>query len=222
MKILGTAADARTSASPEPSPAADSPEGMAEHRDTRVLDSEGPQVGLPDGWCRKADDEALLGGKPEQPVRFVAQEPTVVCLPQIVRETGQRVALCRRSKPVNTSRCVVRGLPSAVDIGQDVEPAGVLLTGMRYIIEIVRVVPDRCADDCCLLDAVCAHLVEELLHGPPGTLVGDGWRIGPPAPGVTVAVEKRTVRFAASHRDEPKHNRRARSHEAPGWCRVCC
>ena len=69
------------------------PEMVAEHRHLWVPEGDQPEVGLPGRSGGEARQKAPLRSSGEEGVRFVAQEPAVVPLSQVVGEAGQSKAI---------------------------------------------------------------------------------------------------------------------------------
>jgi hypothetical protein len=98
---------------------------VTENRHIRVLARDHPEIGLPGRSGSEAHDETSLAGGFEEGVGLLAQEPTVVALFQVVGEADQFVAVVEHSQPVRATPSVVGGAPGAVEVGHDVQPAGV-------------------------------------------------------------------------------------------------
>ena len=158
------------------------------------------------------DEQPVLGSFGEQCVRIVAQEPAVVLLGKVVREPRQRVALGERPEAPGAPRQVVGRAPCAVEIGHEIEPPGMALLCKGHVVDVVGVVLDRGAHHECPVDAVCVHLVDQLVDRAAAVLVRHERRIGPAAPGVAVAVDDRRRPIdlrARRHRDSLSVRRRA-------------
>ena len=82
----------------------DATQVVAQHRDARMPKRERAQVGLPGGRRRQADEQPALGGGGEQRIGLVAAKPAVVDIVDVVRDSGERVAVVERAEPVGAAR----------------------------------------------------------------------------------------------------------------------